>query len=499
MGAESVNVENIDYRKLAEQLIGMQQQKAVSGTPTAQWVHGASGLFNNPALDNQLFSALQMPYTGLAAKLPMVPARFDSPLYGIITGVTEVTGDEPDGPCDDPLEAGFTKLCRQTQQFGRYSRQTRVIDIRDAGRLTDRGEHDDFLVIGNQIAGYGDVAGNVIPSLLRGATMQDSTRSMVSNALFTLGVQMNYTHSRKLYTGDPANDTNGGYAEYRGLDLLIATGYQDAITGTACANADSKVLDFGGTNINSGGAAAGTKAVNYITYLYRYLLKKAIGANLAPLDLAIVMPYEAFYELVKVWPVSYETYRVADMLPTNATQFVSGDSVMRARDSMMGNMGSEYNGYSGQYLLIDGKQVPVIIDDAAPVTEVGGGVFECDMYFVPFRVLGRIPVTMLEYRSFDRPNGPMEAARMLAPSDFFMTTDGGRFLVHRKAPNNFCVQMLVTTETRLIMRTPYLAGRINNFRYTPLEPVQSPWPDSSYYKNGGVTTGEVPSYYPPTA
>jgi len=56
----------------------------------------------------------------------------------------------------------------------------------------------------------------------------------------------------------------------------------------------------------------------------------------------------------------------------------------------------------------------------------------------------------------------------MAPEGQFFTSDGGRYLWSRKAANNFCVQMMAKSESRIVLRTPYLAARVTNVKYTPL-------------------------------
>ena len=121
------------------------------------------------------------------------------------------------------------------------------------------------------------------------------------------------------------------------------------------------------------------------------------------------------------------------------------------------------------------------------------------IYFVPLTVLGGQPVTYLEYMDYDAIGVPADAAKW-APDGFFQTTDNGRFLLVKKAPTNLCVQLLAYTESRLKVLTPYLAARIDNVRYNRLPSLRSYDPSSSYWVDGGNTSGSAmaPSFYPPT-
>jgi hypothetical protein len=122
---------------------------------------------------------------------------------------------------------------------------------------------------------------------------------------------------------------------------------------------------------------------------------------------------------------------------TSSVVNVDAEAQVKLRDDMRGNMDDR----TGQYLMIDGQQVPVVLDDAITETEVGSGVFSSSIYFVPLTVLGGTPVTYLEYLNYDSPAGAMEAAQTFAPQGTFYTSDSGRFFWIKKPPTNFCVQL----------------------------------------------------------
>lgn len=464
--------------------------KAVSSTPTTTYAHGPGGLFSHPALERPLFSAMLLPRQGLQSRLPVRPSNFGYPLFGLVTGVTATTGSEPTGPCDDFPVAGLVKLCMQSTQFGRLGRMSRVFELDRVGLLNSRGEHTDFQLLGDMMRGTNaDNLPSGIPGLGSLAQMANSEMGV---AAFELAVAMARDFARETWTGNPANNTaNGGRKYPRGLDLLINTGYRDAESGQACPAADSIVRSFGNLDIASNGATL----VRQITNMYRNLRFIATGAGLDPVKWAIAMPWSMFYEITEVWPCAYLTYRCSN-LANGSTNFVDASASIELRDQMRGDI----YGRTGQYLLIDGERVEVVIDDGIEELGIGAGTFRSSLYFVPLTVLGGTPVTYLEYLNYDAPNGAMDAARVMAPEGSYMTTDNGRFLWHKKPPTNFCVQFLVKTETRIILRTPHIAGRLTGIQYTPIQHERSPFTDSAYFTNGGRTDrgGYGPSYYSPT-
>ena len=54
-------------------------------------------------------------------------------------------------------------------------------------------------------------------------------------------------------------------------------------------------------------------------------------------------------------------------------------------------------------------------------------------------------------------------------------------------------------QMRLILETPWLAGRLNDVRYSPLQHEIEPDPAAPYHLNGGLTYRSGPSYYAITA
>lgn len=483
----------IDYNALADALVSKaagqaQRLKALpSSTPTTTYGHGQGGLFSAPGLSKQVFSAMILPQAGLASLLPVRSSRETNPLYGIITGQTATTGTEPVGVCDDPPVAGLTKLCTHTFVFGRQSRMSRVFDIDRAGLITNRGEFTDLQVLG----GPDPDRQPFIPTIAN-ADLRNAVNTEAEKALREMAVAWSRDFAKEFYTGNPANNTSGGGRKYYyGLDSLINTGYRDAETGVACAAADSTVRSFGNLDL----AANGGTLVRTITNIYRNLRIIAKRAGLDPVEWAISMPWAMFYELTEVWPCSYLTYRCS---VTGNNQVGAGASdLITMRDDMRGDI---FNN-TGQYLLIDGQKVRVVLDDAIDEPGVGAGTFRSSIYFVPLRVLGNTPVTFWEHVDYDMPGGAMDMARVMAPDGQFATSDGGRFLWHRKPANNFCVQMLAKTEPRLLLLTPFLAARLTNVQYTPIAHERSGFTDSAYFVNGGSTdrAGRGPSYYSPTA
>lgn len=466
--------------------VGQMAIKTVpSSTPNASYAHGATGLFSHPALEQPLYSAVITPWTGLQYILPVRGTVKTDPLYGIVTGVTATSGSEPVGVCDDPPTVGLAKLCMQSYNLARESRQTSVLDVSRGDRITDRGEHTDFIVYGNPfgmersgIPHVGTDFGNV--------SFGEATKRMVE-----FMVAWSRDFAGIIYTGNPTNNTaGGGYREPQGLDIIINTGHRDAENGQLCAAADSIVRSFGSINISTGTADQRGQLVRLISYVYRNLQQNAGQMNLAPLELAMSMRFSLFYEITEVWPIAYSSYRDS-LVPSGSTNFINNMDAQRMRDEMRADLLMR----RGQYLLIDGQRVPVVLDDAITETTLANGALSSSIYFVPLRILGGREATFIEYFDYGAAN-VLRHAGLMAPSDSYSISDNGRFLLHKKPPTNFCTQLVALTEWRVVCTTPHLAARITNIAYSPLIHERSGDPSSAYHVNGGRTSRQgSPSYF----
>ena len=312
----TTNISNgaIDYEQLANQLAlkmaggGMTTYKGPTGTPSNIYAHGPGGLLSPLGLRSGLANAMILPGLGLMAHLPARNSNETDPLTGIFTGVTATTGAEPATRCDDPPVAGASKICTQVRTFGWGGRKSREIRLDRFGLIQNRGEFTDMMLVGDPFAAA-DVPEPVTP----GSTdFNRMINTEFGKLMFELAVAMLRDFACDVYTGDPANNSGvagaSGREYYRGLDLLINTGYQDAVTGQACPAADSIVRDFNNGNISINAQSA-ENIVSEITYIYRNLQYIAGRAGLAPADIRLAMRWGLFYELTAVWPCAYQTYR----------------------------------------------------------------------------------------------------------------------------------------------------------------------------------------------
>lgn len=479
--------QQIDYRRLATELL---TQKAAGSTPTTIYGHGPGGLLSAPGMDRMVFNAMILPHMGLEARLPLLISNDTDPLYGIITGVTASTGDNPSTECADFPVAGTAKLCTHSAPFGRIGLNTRVFDIEHAGERTNRGEFLDFSLIGSPLNER-----NSLTPTIPGAGNGQWLNNEVMKAMFEFGASWSLRYATLLYSANPTNNNGTGYKEFYGLDALINTGYRDAESGIACPAADSIIWAFNNQNITD----ADADIVGVVQDLMFRLKHIARRAGLGNVRWVLTMPYGMFYRLTEVWAYYYISRAITGLtFQTNVSVNIEGDQVTVLRDQMRGDLANR----TGQYLIVDGEPIDVVLDDGITETEVTPGVFSADIYAVPMTVMGGVPVCYKEAFNFDTPGGSMEMARLMAPGDSYYTTDRGAFIWHKKPPTNWCVEVTTLHKPRVILRTPYLAARITDVAWSPVtQHERSPFTTSGYYVDGGRTSrlGYGPSFYSPTS
>lgn len=453
------------------------REKAVSGTPSPYFVHGPTGILSMPGQRADVLNAMILPI-GIQAELPVRLSRDNSPIFPILTGQTASSGTEPVAACDDAPQPGNLKICNQTWGFGRQVRDSQVLQADRPGLLNNRSEFTDMRLVGNPFTNL---------QRPQEISFDEGLRTEVGKKMVELYNSWLLDFSHLLYDGNPANTSgNTGYIEYNGFDKIINTGYQDAFLGQACPAADSVIVNFNSSPITGNENAIVTDIVE--TYWYLNWLSERVGLN--PVEWVIAMRNSLFRQLTSIWPCVYLTYRCTFGQSSNATNFVDARDQVNLRDSMR----------NGMYLLIDGKQVRVVIDDNISESVPAANTFKSDIYFIPLTIKGNRPATYMEYFDLNTPGGMRDVVQQMAPN-FFEVIGNGQFWLHRKPPTNECVQVRLGGKPRLILETPFLAARLTNVVYSPpLFHERSAFPTSPYYHvDGGATNQNAPVFYAPTA
>lgn len=444
-----------------------------SATPAGGiFSHGPGGLLTFPGVDPVAFNAAMGPRS-ILGQIPTMPSVYTNPTYLTITGVTDVTGDEADGICDDAPVAGLMKGCMTTSVFGLYMRATPIIELNRLGQRNDRADPLDLRLVGSPLAQNGPFAG-----IGSSANPTDVLTNEMTRKFWERNVAFYRLLSKQVWVGNPSNNGGGanpGYKEMTGLDVLINTGHVDAETGAACPAMDSYVRNFGHLNTNSDAGAAAI--VREITNLYYQMVDRATRMNLMPVRWVFAMRPQLFYELTSIWPCSYLTFGCR-LDSTNENINVDAQDAVALRDAMR----------SGEYLLINGVRVDVILDDGIAELGIGNGVFSSNIYLIPMSVVGGQAVTFMEYFQFQNPSLSDALGNMI------LGRIEGAFLTWPRQ-TNLCIQWQSKIEPRMVLRTPWLAARLDNVGYQPLDHTRDVFPDDPYFVNGGKTSRVGPSYF----
>lgn len=457
---------------------GMKHDTATSPI-TVGFNHGPGGLLTFPGVDNTVFHTI-MGNRSILGILPSMPSVFVHPTYFTVTGVTDDTGDEKEDPCDDAPIGGLMKGCMLTSVFGRYERATPELEIGRLGQRNDRADPMDLTLVGSPIASAGIFNTGAQDASAPG----DVFTNEVSRKFWERNISLWRLISRQIWTGHPVNNSGGGgYKEMTGLSTLVNTGHVDAETGQACPSMDSYVMNFNYMTIDN----PLSDIVAALTNMYHHLYTLAEGTGVLPVNWVLAMRPQLFYHLTAIWPCSYLAYRCG--VAPGMTGPMSAN--IDAQDAL--NM--VFAMRNGRYLPIDGVNIPVILDDSIPESDgnsssdnFSAGCFSSDIYFLPLSVTGGRSSLFLEYFDYGNPSAQSAIQNM------GLYRSEGAFLTWPRQTNT-CIQWQTRVEPRLVLRTPWLAGRLQNVVYCPIDQVRQPFPDSPYYINGGRTEREGPSLF----
>lgn len=454
-------MENEKLLQTAVQLLEAYSKEAHTKTPagymTANPLHGSTGLFSVSGMEREILTAHVRP-EGIGSTMRLLPSNSENPVFGSITGFTDVTGDEPDNACDD-APSGYMKGCNLTARFGMLRRDTNTIEITKVMRKINRGDFTDLILLGSVLG-----LTNLEPSgLNEGQILNILTMSEMVN----VGVQTERALSRQIWQG-----TYGTGTEFAGLDSQIATGQVDAETGALCPAMDSDVKNYNYQLVGAG-------IVTYVATMEWYLRNNADKMGLSPVQWVLAMRPELWEELTALWPCAYHTNKCASQTETGSTVFLDGRDNTRERDAMR----------NGMYIDINGRRYPVVVDDgifehnSTNNAQLIPGQYASSLYFVPLTVRGGFPVTYRQYLDY---RGAEPDRRLLRGLEDFFWTDSGVF-TWALEQIKWCFKLSLMTEQRIILRAPQLAGRIDAIAYEPLQHLRSPYPDDPYFADGGVS------------
>lgn len=442
---------------------------SLSGTPTLQGPFPGSstqfGIFSAPGVRPQCYSAMARPRT--LARL-LTPERTDyyQEIIEIMTGATAGSGANATGFCGNPPQPGQLKTCQQTYLFGQYYIKTTLNSIPEIGQLRNRAD------IPGEILNAGPTANPLIPTDFYRLT---DTRSQLSYNLFMVGVELERGLEKVSIVGNQAlasTSTQLGFIkEFNGLDSLIKTGTVDAVSLQPCKAADSDVINF---NTSIGGTdSKGRTITTAVSDLYYALQDRSVQVGMENIEYAWVMRKELFRVLTDTYANTYAT-----------TRFTLGSAANPLMQDATATNNLRLQMLQGQFLMVEGMEIPVVFSDGVTLVPQGGNTFMSDMYLVPLSWMGR-RLLRLEYFPMD--NQYQDEFANYTGGDLYRVINNGMFRVGKRSTGQ-CDEYHFAAQMRMILEAPFLAGRIDNVIFNYYADTRDPYPGSTYfYVNGGPT------------
>jgi hypothetical protein len=436
-----------------------------AGAATYAPVHGGTGMFTEPGVRPDMYSALVGPRTFMDA-LPFFPSEYQNELISILTGQLEGTGTNPSNTCGTPPQPGQLKKCTRTATFGKLFLGSEKVAVDDIGLLKDRAD------IERQINNMASSDNPMIPDLLKQPGL--NFRSVKTHQLFMLSNETQRAMAPVEVTGNstllPAATTRGWISEYDGLDRKIVAGHTDVSTGIACPAADSHIITWG-TTID--GIVQGANIVVTMNDMYQSRVWLADDVGMGGVSWAWVMDKRLFNALTYIYACTYPY--------TRCTDFTAGTPGGRTQSEIQDRALAMQR---GQYLLMQGTPVPVLFTAGTEVAipDQSGNGLTADAYLVPMTNNG----TALTYMEYFPLNNQFITEWEGLATQGRLTHNNGMFMTAIRS-DGFCDELLLTGRFRMILRTPFLAARIDNITFNSLRGYRDFEPGGTFHYDGGVT------------
>jgi hypothetical protein len=470
-----------EIREALKQLLAEElKHTPASTTPTGYQLHGPLqmgayyGPLTYPGVRPEMYSAMTHPLTAaLVLDGAMERSEFTDQLLEIQTGVTaaDTSGTAPTTYCGNPFTTGQGKFCTQKYIFGEYFIKDALQVIPKIGQLRNRAD------VPKQILNTPPQLNPLLPEAMYG--FPDDSQSQLRYGFYLVGVSMERDLEYMLVQGSSAGGAYSHFmSQFNGLDQLIKTGYADAVTNRLCPALDSAVIDFSAdvTGTTTGGGGTGRSISQALNGLLYSLNLTAMKGGFSGVQHMILMRPELFYEVAQQIACNYSLNR-CNTSPTINSSFPMNQDATKTNDMLYAMM-------NGQFLWANGRQYPVILSEGVAQQALAADTFASNAYVVPVSWAGS-RLLRLEYFPMDNPY-ISEYSGFLNPNTEVM--NGGLWLAAAR-DNGFCKEHLFAARMRLILETPWLAGRIDDVQYTYSAPegTHNALPDGSYHYDGGMT------------
>jgi len=447
-----------------------QKHDVTDASPSMQVPHGlfhdqnTGGLFTRPGSTGDMYHTIVQPDgSGFVNNLYIGLNDMIYPEYDVLSGQHDAQGSAADDFCSPGPNAGEVKLATFRQPYGKALIET------EQGSLIQMGGNLNSADSQRRLLHSAAVSGPFTPAPAAGNLDLNTETGLT---FFRLGTEVMRQFHSILFTG--TQGTNGGAGsiwieEFDGFDNLIVANPTD-VRGNTIAAASSIVEDWASADV--GGTVGGSDIVELISALMHHVNRTGAQTNL-PYGGVIVTHPDLFYMLTKVWSCGYLTDRCSTLVDSAAGERLNADAAQttRMRDEMR----------SGSFLWINGQPIPVVQISSVARAASGGGM-NSPIYYIPLSALGS-KVTYIE--AFNQGNARIRNFANVGDADYRIL-NGGLYAA-TKRQTGFCIEYIFAVQPRLVMRTPWLAWRIENVNYTfPGQHYSRDWnPAGEYWRDGG--------------
>lgn len=425
--------------------------------------HGPGGIFSQGAVRPDMYSTVPRATNTFSGKIPLIQSRMDNEIYEILTGVTATQGTRAVDICSEGPTPGRLKVCRQVIPFGQVKVDTEV------NRLSDFGRRIDYQDLNRNVLNFQPSQSPFVPQV-----PTTDLNDRLGKQFAELGVGIELGIELVDFVGVAGQGSNEAYlnqfiTQYAGLESLVKTGHTDSVSGQACTAADSIVIAHNAP-IGSDGVN-GASFISNMVDMYFAAKDRARIIGMVDTQWAFVMHPKAWRAVAEVWACAYWTDRCSGGQYNEVNRDVM--EITRLRDEF----------YRGQYLLVDGEAVPVELSTGIPAGGISNNVYNTDIYLIPMNWAGR----PLLYRQFF-PLNNAEAQQFLALENDARVINNGLYAVGKRSTNGLCTKFEFYSKHRLILDTPFLAGRLNDVQVTFRASSLDVRVGESNYRNGGVSS-----------
>lgn len=442
-------------------------QKHDPATTVSNWnrPHGTNGLFADGTVRPRMYSTVPGLVDEVTQSIPLVPSLKDNEIYEILTGVTQTQGNAAADICSEGPNPGQLKSCRQVKTWGEIKVDTEVHRLSDQGRRRDYADND------REIVNLMMETNPLIPDFVAKNPNTDLGKRAIEMATgLTLG------YSKVDIIGVQGATSNTAYLnqfmkQYDGIEVQVKTGYVDSAApgNPPCPAADSVVIAHNAP-IGSNGVNGATFTENVVDAWYS-VTQSADEVGMGDASFEIWVNRKAWRAIAYQWACVYYTDRCGNgAVGTPILQ--EATAITQARDEMLRN----------KVLMIDGTAVPVRVTDGIPANGVGNNLYQSDLFIMPRYWRGN----PLIFRQFF-PLNNAQAQEFVANSPEARIINNGLYAVGRRTTNGFCTKWEFYSKSRLILDTPFLAARVNDFIFTYRAQDRDAFVGDSLYRNGGVS------------